>query len=639
MALSGNFTTSAYSGRYYRLSWTGTQEVANNRTKISWTLSCAGGSSAWYAERDLELQINNSVEYTKTARVERYAGTIASGTCYIGHNTDGTKSFSASLKVAVYGNSINCTGSKTFTLDTIPRQATITSAPNFTSAQSPVISYSNPAGNSVTTLQACISLDGSKDDIAYRDIPKTGSSYTFNLTTAEMNVLRNATSGSSRTVKFFVRSIIGGVTYRSNLTRTFTIADGAPSLTCNVYDTNTTTVALTGDSSKFIKGFSNAYYSMSASAATGASITAYSCTNDGIRQNTRTGTFNKVNSAKFDFSVTDSRGNVTTQEVNKTLVDYFIPSYEIKANLSTEGMLTIVVSGSFYGGSFGAETNTVKLGIATWATDEEEPSTAGEYTPTVSGNTFSITLQKPYQDYGKTYIIYTHIVDKLVTVSNENYRVSSTPVFDWSKEDFNFNAPINMYGDTVLKVNKDANNTILAASGGSVYIRPKGVSDNSYEVKVGNTSYIKTDDFTVTADNIELNGITTINGYEFGGNRNLWTGGANFVMDSSTSINLSDSITNQAHGAILVFSPYINNAVYNADFFTFFVPKSFIEKHNGGLCTFVLTNNYFNFVGAKSIYIYDNKLVGAAGNEVSGTGQSGINYDNSRYVLRYVIGV
>lgn len=127
MALSGSFTTNKYnSDRYYKLSWTATQSIVDNTSTVKWTLSAESGATYdnWYAERTLKLTIDGSVVYSKTDRVERYDGVIATGTMYLGHHTQGNRSFSASLEAAVYGSTVNLTGEGSFSLDDIPRYAT-----------------------------------------------------------------------------------------------------------------------------------------------------------------------------------------------------------------------------------------------------------------------------------------------------------------------------------------------------------------------------------------------------------------------------------------------------------------------------------------------------------------------------------
>ena len=129
MALSGSISTNGASGegegRYYTLSWTATQSIANNTSTISWTLSTAGGYSSWITERTVYVDIDGERVFSKTNAVDRYRGTIATGTKTISHNSDGTRSFSVSLAAAIYYSSIGCTGSQTFTLDTIARASTL----------------------------------------------------------------------------------------------------------------------------------------------------------------------------------------------------------------------------------------------------------------------------------------------------------------------------------------------------------------------------------------------------------------------------------------------------------------------------------------------------------------------------------
>lgn len=126
MALSGTVKTNADSnGRYYQLAWTATQSTANNTSTISWTLSAQGYTSGWVAERTLYVTIDGATVYSKTDRVQRQVGTIKTGTKTITHNSNGARSFTITVGAAVYGTSVNCTGSGTFALDTIARASTL----------------------------------------------------------------------------------------------------------------------------------------------------------------------------------------------------------------------------------------------------------------------------------------------------------------------------------------------------------------------------------------------------------------------------------------------------------------------------------------------------------------------------------
>ena len=86
-------------------------------------------------------------------------------TVTIPHNADGTKTIyvSSYIKHDKFTSSSN---GFNVTLTAIPRKAEITAAPDFTDESNPTISYTNAAGSTVDSLQACISLDKSTDTVA-----------------------------------------------------------------------------------------------------------------------------------------------------------------------------------------------------------------------------------------------------------------------------------------------------------------------------------------------------------------------------------------------------------------------------------------------------------------------------------------
>ena len=239
MASSGSFNTNAYGDRYLTFNWSvASQDIANNRTTINYNLVGAGGGTGnWYKAGNFKIVINGTTVYetSQDDRITLYNGTVVtSGQFTIGHDGSGAKSFSASAEAGIYTYARNVSGSGSWSLPTIPRQANLTSAPDFNDEANPTINYSNPAGNNVSSLDACISLTGARDDISYRAVSKTGSSYTFNLTTAERNVLRNAcTNSNTLSVIFYLRTVIGGNTFHSTITKTMTIVNGNPTFSAS----------------------------------------------------------------------------------------------------------------------------------------------------------------------------------------------------------------------------------------------------------------------------------------------------------------------------------------------------------------------------------------------------------------------
>lgn len=121
MALSGTLTVNGYDGRNYYMTWTATQNVSTNSSTINWEISCAGGGSDWYAERTGKCTIAGQTVWNKTERVQRYAGTIKTGSLTIQHNANGNASFTASMTVSIYDADFLYTNSATFTLDRIYR--------------------------------------------------------------------------------------------------------------------------------------------------------------------------------------------------------------------------------------------------------------------------------------------------------------------------------------------------------------------------------------------------------------------------------------------------------------------------------------------------------------------------------------
>jgi hypothetical protein len=118
----------------------------------------------------------------------------------------------------------------------------------------------------------------------------------------------------------------------------------------------------------------------------------------------------------------------------------------------------------------------------------------------------------------------------------------------------------------------------------------------------------------------------------------LWSGA--YYMSAAQTATLSEPVSKQRSGIVLVFSRYEGGTVYDHYFQTFFIPKYQIAHHDGCGHVFTLTTNAtFNIFAAKYLYIHDTNIVGNDNNEATGTGECGITYTNNRFVLRYVIGV
>lgn len=377
-----------------------------------------------------------------------------------------------------------------YALPIIIRQALISSATNFTENENPTIKYSNP--NDATKLEACISFTGGNDDIKYRSIPDDGRTYTFNLTAAEKQTLINAvTKGTSIKVRFYIKSYNAGKTFWSYTEATFSLSDALPYIQPVVVDMNSTTNALTGDVNTFVKYFSDAAAQVNATAKMGASIVSQKITNGNIVKNQDIAQFTGVESPKFVFSATDSRSNTATKTINVPMVDYIKLTCNQKAEIRMDGetsaAIKLEISGNYFNQSFGAVSNTLKIEVRHTQNDGymgEWVDLTDGLIPIIENNTYKLDVDITGLKYDITCVIECRATDKLMSVSSGNNTVKLIPVFDWSDTDFNFNVPINMNGETILRHNKSANNLVLSTSGGHIYIRPQGTTSTTNEIKI-----------------------------------------------------------------------------------------------------------------------------------------------------------
>lgn len=448
MAASFEIKSKSYDGRYLVLKCTQVQDIASNTSTINWTLTSTGGNNDYYTTGATTAKINAKQVYYKARTAwSSYAFPAArgsvSGSTVVQHDAQGNCSIPVSLATAIYTSTVTTT-SGTWTLDSIPRAATILTAPNFNDEENPTITYSNPAGNNVETLQACIVSTGYNTTYAaYRNIDKLGSSYTFNLTNAEREALRWGTINSNTlTVIFYIKTVIGGVEYGSATNKILTIVNANPTISPTVTDVGGTSTALTGDANKIIKGFNYVNVASNAKGLKGASIKSQQITSGAAVINRASGSFNNTESADFTFTVTDSRGNTTTQTVSKTLINYVKLTCNLTAtNPTTDGEVTLKINGHYFNGSFGAVNNTLTVQYRY----KENDGAYGDWITVDAprtNDTYDVTLNLTGLDYRKAYTFQARALDKIGSVESQEKRVKSIPVFDWGENDFQFNVDV-----------------------------------------------------------------------------------------------------------------------------------------------------------------------------------------------------
>ena len=123
------------------------------------------------------------------------------------------------------------------------------------------------------------------------------------------------------------------------------------------------------------------------------------------------------------------------------MIPYQSPRYEVHVNRtdSVGGNASLYVSGNWYEGSFGKESNTLSVAY----------STDGEiYTPVesldFSGDRFFASASLTDMAYSKVYTVTVRVQDRLCTEEKQAVLKKSLPVFDWGEQNFNFHVPVQM---------------------------------------------------------------------------------------------------------------------------------------------------------------------------------------------------
>ena len=643
MATSGSKSVKVTNYDTLKFSWESTsQSVDNNTTTVKWKLELIAGSSG-------KIISGVSKSYTVTVNGTKYTGTntiaiennatktIASGNTTISHNADGTKSFSYSFKqefnITFAGASIGTiSGNGTGELNQIARWATITQATNFNDMANPSITFLNPMGNAITTLQAGICLSAAtvkNPEIALRSVNKTAAdnTYTFQLLESERNILRNATTTSnSRTVYFVLKSAIGDSENYSTLAREFSVDEANPTINPTAIDTDTSMTALTGDNNKIVKYYSDIAYTFNATALKGATIKTYSVICGGKTGSAASGTLSNVESGDITFKVVDSRGNTTTKTLNKTFIAYVKPTCAMAVDApTTDGQLTVKASGNYFNGSIGNTANTLTVQYRIKANSGSYGSWTA-MSATKSGNTYSATATITGLNYQNSYTIQTRIVDKINTVASSEKTVKTTPVFDWGENDFKFNVPVNAK-NRFISTNTDTGFRHQHGTSGKAItfgVGGSGTNRGIYDENKGKWLFLYDDSNYKIGD------------YTIGANNVLWAGGN--IMYSWQEITLSQAITAQENGIVLIFSAYSDSKAQDYSFNSFFVPKHFVSAFGGKGHTFIMAASKFGYMATKYLYISDTKITGNDDNGSNGTA-NGITYNNYGFVLRAVIGV
>lgn len=428
--------------------------VENNTSEVRmlWTSTQTGQS--YNANSRTGYYVFNgssgSVEYTLPANT---TVTIFDETFTVSHNSDGTGSVSASTWMDTRISAGEISKEASLTLTTIPRASSVScSAADIGSDAT--ITINRASANFTHTLT--YDFFGLTGTIATKT---TQTSVKFTLPETFYAKIPNIKSG---------KGVITCVTYNGNQEIGTTMcqmqancneAQCAPSITVESYDSNATTVALTGNKSKFVKYFSNVAVTAHAVAKHSATIKSQSIIIGSTTINGGSGTIKAVTDGVVKATVTDSRWFTYQISSKHTLVDYVKLTCSIEAGAaSTSGVAQLKVSGNYWNGNFGAASNTLTIQYRYKAQDGSFTSWKNSSAAvTKSNNTYNTTISISGLDYTKAYTFQARAIDKLATVESGGQTRKTQPIFDWGVDssgaaDFNVNGTLKINNKNIIDI-------------------------------------------------------------------------------------------------------------------------------------------------------------------------------------------
>ena len=473
-----------------RFNWSqSSQSIANNNSVVSWNLQliASGGSISSSASKSWNVTVNGS-NYSGSNTVGISSGqtkTLASGTTTVGHNADGTKSFSFSfsqqfdISYSGVGWIGTKSGSGSGTLSTIPRTSSVSST-NANIGENITITI-NRASSSFThtltywfgNLSGTIASKTSSTSVSWT-LPTSFYAQIPNNRLGQGSIACDTYSGST---KIGSSSCLFYAYVKESTNK--------PGITASVVDINATTKALTGDENKLIKYYSKVRFNIDSTPKNSAStkgiyINYLGNSFTGGSGNHWSAEFSNVISGQYICSVTDTRDLSNSVTINKTLINYVKLSCAMTvSNPTASGACTLTITGNYFNGSFGATSNTLtvqyKKNSGSWT----------NATATKKGNTYTATVNLTGLDYTQAYTFQARAVDKLATVTTDSKTVKSTPIFDWGKDDFHFHVPVSVNGNSkAIKMGTGENDVYVHNTKSGKYLQLKDDGTLSYGDKV-----------------------------------------------------------------------------------------------------------------------------------------------------------
>lgn len=687
MATSGTIQEAIRTGYRLQIAWTvDSQSVANNTSTVTAKVQLVSTGSSYTinssASKSGSLTINGT-KYTfnfTAALSGSETKTLFTKTVTVAHSADGTKtcSFSATCGINVtlsgtyYGNVI-ASGSGTF--NTIARASTISSVTS---------SVSVTGSNAVTVNITRASSSFTHTVVfAFGSYSKTTTGVTtstsYTIPQSWLNAIPNATSGTATVT---VTTYSGSTKIGSAVSKSFTLTVPStviPTISSVAVADTTTNQSTFGG---MVQSKSKPKFTITAAGALGSTIKAYKTEFESKTYTGATPTASAITgsgSVSAKITVTDSRGRTASTTKTWTVIAYAAPKI-----ISFQGFRCLADGTENYEGTYlnaainfsispVAEKNTASYTV------EYKLKTATAWTTLTSGSVYALNqnIISASGAFGvdNSYDIRLSVADSFATVRSAFEIPTAFTLLDFNAsgkgvafgkvseltEGVEFALPIKstlghlVTSPIALQTGADLdgltspayyvfsstvsttllNSPLSGSASGSVEVVKEGEAGQVRQVLTRcSVGYREIWDRLYYSSKWQA-WIPVFKGSS-GTGRILWSGG--MYMTAGHKAELSEPILSQPNGIVLTFSRYANGEIQDTNFHQFFIPKAFVIQKNGYGHTFFMTANKFLMVATKYLYINNTQITGHADNSATGTA-NGITYDNSSFVLRYVIGV
>lgn len=433
MATSGSKSITVTSWDTLKFSWSeSSQDIANNKTTISWKMELISGSDGKIissASKNWSVTVNGT-KYSGTNTIgigNNTTKTLASDTTTISHNADGTKTFSYSFSqtfdINFGGSNIGTkSGSGSGTLDTIPRVSKLTASNGTLGTAQTLTINRNSSSFTHTITYHC----GTESGTIATKTTATSVSFTPPLSLASQNK-----TGTSVSVTFMIDTY-NGSTLIGGSSKTISCAiptSVKPTVSIAVSDPNGYATTYGG----YVKSKSKIKVVVTASGSQGSTIKSYSTTANGKTYTGSTVTTDVVASTgtlTISTTVTDSRGRTATASTTITAIAYAKP--KVSSFKATRDGSNIKVTFSASITSLNSKnTATYKLQYKKASATSYTTVTLSSYTGTysVSGGTYSFSA-----DTSSSYDLILTAIDAFESVPKRASATSGKSLFSiWQK--------------------------------------------------------------------------------------------------------------------------------------------------------------------------------------------------------------